>query len=166
MFGPSLLVSPALRYKARTQEVVFPKCGWFDFFTGAFIEGGQKKVVDAAYWQIPLFARVGSIVPEGSVVQSTKEEQRDLVLHVFAGADASFSLYEDDGVTLDYEKGAFSRIPLKYSESEKKLTIGPTSGPFATGSRTFTVKYVTKSNPSGSAKTVSFSGAVLEVKLV
>ena len=47
----------------------------------------------------------GSIVPTGKVIQSTKEEQKDLTVSVYAGADGSFTLYEDNGVTYDYEKG-------------------------------------------------------------
>ena len=39
-------------------------------------------------------------------------------------ADGSFELYEDDGVSYGYEKGEFSRIPIRYDESSGELTIG------------------------------------------
>ena len=68
--------------------------------------------VDAPYERMPLFVRAGSIVPNGKVIQSTKEEQKDLIVSVYAGADGSFTLYEDNGVTYDYEKGNYATIRL------------------------------------------------------
>jgi alpha-D-xyloside xylohydrolase len=64
MFGPSLLVAPVYKYKAKSREVYFPsQCGWYDFYTGIYIMGGHRLQVDAPYEQMPLFVREGSIIP-------------------------------------------------------------------------------------------------------
>jgi alpha-D-xyloside xylohydrolase len=51
-------------------------------------------------------------------------------LRVYPGADADFSLYEDDGTTYDYEKGASARIVLHWNDAAKVLSIGARQGHF------------------------------------
>jgi alpha-D-xyloside xylohydrolase len=63
---------------------------------------------------------------------------------VFTGADGSFDLYEDDGVSYGYEKGEFTRIPLRFDAASGTLTLGARSGSF-TGmpeERTFKVRWI------------------------
>jgi alpha-D-xyloside xylohydrolase len=52
-------------------------------------------------------------------------------LNIYTGADASFNLYEDEGTNYNYEKGAFTIIPIKYNEAAKTLTIGNRRGAFS-----------------------------------
>ena len=49
---------------------------------------------------------------------------------MYTGADASFNLYEDEGTNYNYEKGAFSVIPIKYNEAAKTIAIGERKGSF------------------------------------
>ena len=75
--------------------------------------------------------KAGSIVPMGPELQHTAEKPADpLTLWVYTGADASFDLYEDDGVTYDYEKGAFSTLPLRWDERAGTLSVGARTGSF------------------------------------
>ena len=151
LFGPSLMVAPVYRYKARNREVYFPAaCGWYDFYSGKFIEGGRKISVDAPYDRIPLSVKEGSIVPFGPEIQYTGEKQADeITLFVYTGKDAEFTLYEDEGVNYNYEKGAYSTIQIKYSEESGKLTIGDTKGSFEgmLKTRKFNVVWVGKTKP-------------------
>ena len=144
MFGPALMICPVYQYKARNREVYFP-CGkvvWYDFYTGKQYQGGQKLSVDAPYNRMPIFVAGGSIIPMGDIIQSTKEEQKDLTVYVFAGRDGSFNLYEDEGVNYNYEKGAYSTIPFTYNDADKILTIGERKGEFdgMAKDRTFTIR--------------------------
>ena len=43
-------------------------------------------------------------------------------MKVYPGADASFSLYSDDGTTYAYEKGAFETTTLHWDDAAGKLT--------------------------------------------
>lgn len=151
MFGPSLMVAPVYRYKARSREVYFPAAnGWYDFYSGKYIEGGQKINIDAPYEHIPLFVKEGSIVPFGPEIQYTGEKEAAVItLYVYTGKDAEFTLYEDEGVNYNYEKGDFSTIRFKYDEQSGKLTIGDTNGFFAgmLKSRTFNIVWVAKNKP-------------------
>ena len=151
MFGPSILVAPVYQYKARSREVYFPaSTGWYDLYTGKYVKGGQKLTVDAPYERIPLFVKEGSIVPFGPEIQFTGEKPADeITLYVYTGKDAEFTLYEDEGVNYNYEKGAFSTIPLKYSEETGKLTIGDVRGSFEgmLKSRKFNIVWISKQKP-------------------
>jgi alpha-D-xyloside xylohydrolase len=166
MFGSAFMVCPVYRYKARTREVYFPAGGWYDFETGKYYEGGQKAVVAAPYERMPLFVRAGSIVPAGNDIQSTAEQQTDLTITVYAGRNGEFTLYEDDGVSYDYERGGFSTISLCYDDKAKTLTIGKRFGSFdgMPQKRTFTVRWVAADGVTRRPSTVVYNGS--EVRCV
>ena len=70
MFGSALMVAPVYEYGARSREVYFPaSCGWYDFYSGKYVNGGQKLTVDAPYERIQLYVCAGSIVPYGPDMQ-------------------------------------------------------------------------------------------------
>ncbi len=151
MFGPSLMVAPVYQYKARNREVYFPAItGWYDLYSGKHIDGGQKLSVDAPYERIPLFVKEGSIVPFGPEIQYTGQKQADeITLYIYSGKNGEFSLYEDEGVNYNYEKGEFSTIPIKFDDQAQKLTIGDISGSFdgMLKSRKFNIVWVSKEKP-------------------
>jgi alpha-D-xyloside xylohydrolase len=173
MFGPSLLVAPVYQYKARNREVYFPaNTGWFNFYSGKYTEGGQKLSVDAPYDRMPLFVKEGSIVPFGPEIQYTGEKQADeITLLVYTGKNAEFTLYEDEGINYNYEKGAFSIIPISYDEQSGKLTIGDTSGSFdgMLKSRKFNIVWVSKDKPAAfdlnpkADATITYDGKAVEI---
>ncbi|MBQ5902890.1 MAG: DUF5110 domain-containing protein [Alistipes sp.] len=110
-------------------------------------------------------ARAGEIIPLGREVEYTAQEQdHALTLNVYTGADARFTLYEDEGTTYDYEKGAFSHIPIVWSEAERQLTIGEREGSFEgmPTVRTITVRLIA---PEGvTTRTVTYNGTELTIQ--
>lgn len=151
MFGPAIMACPVYEYKARSREVYFPSNeGWYDLFTGDFIEGGQTLTVDAPYDKIPLYASAGSIIPYGPEMMHSNEKQaEEITLYVYAGKDGSFTLYEDEGVNYNYENGEFANITFIFNDADKTLEIGDRQGDFAgmLKERTFNIVYVNESNP-------------------
>ncbi len=151
LFGPSILVAPVYQYKARNREVVFPQgTGWYEFYSGIFIEGGQKITVNAPYERMPLYIKEGSIIPFGPEIEYTSQKPADnITLFIYTGRDAEFVLYEDEGVNYNYEKGALSTIKFSYNEQSGKLTIGDAVGSFEgmLKTRIFNVVWVNKSKP-------------------
>jgi alpha-D-xyloside xylohydrolase len=167
MFGPNLMVCPVYKYKAASRDVYFPSnTNWYDFETGEYITGGKTKTVAAPYERIPLFVKEGSILPMGQEIQSTKEVQTDLTLKVYTGANGEFTLYEDEGVNYNYEKGAYSSIGFSYDEASKTLTIGEIKGeyPDMPKARTFTVEWMVKGKKNTISK-VAYSGGKMLVKM-
>ena len=173
MFGPALMPCPVYEYKARSREVYFPEGGWYDFYTGAYIAGGQTLTADAPYERIPLYVRAGSIIPFGPDMQWSDEKPADNIrLYVYAGRDADFTLYEDDGVTYGYEKGAYATIPIHWDDASRTLTLGERKGSFPgmLETRTFTVVVVDPAHPAGFAPDASgtemlYDGKSLQMNL-
>ena len=173
LFGKAFLVAPVYQFKARSRPVYLPAgADWYDFHTGERQAGGQKVDAAAPLERMPLYVRAGSIVPLGPEIQYTAEKPgADITLLVFTGADGSFDLYEDDGVSYGYEKGEFARIPMRFDAASGKLTIGPRTGSFPgmTEERTFKVRWI---KPGAKAPsdldaavdaTVSYKGVELTV---
>jgi alpha-D-xyloside xylohydrolase len=175
LFGPSLLISPVTTYKARSRSVYLPAgTKWFDFWTGKTIDGGQRIDADAPYDAIPVHIRAGSIIPMGPEIQYIAEKSADPVtLYVYTGGNADFTLYEDDGVTYDYEKNAFSQIPMRWDEQSRTLTIGARQGEFAgmLKKRTFQIVFIRPDRPVGFSfdptadKTIQYDGQAVTIEM-
>jgi alpha-D-xyloside xylohydrolase len=176
MFGPALLVSPVTHYRERSRGVYLPGNGtWYDLSTGAAQRGGETVDAAAPYDWIPLYARAGSIIPFGPEVSYVGERPADPVtLHVYAGADGAFTLYEDDGLTYGYERGEYARIPLRWNEATHTLSIGARSGSFPgmLAERDFDIVLVSPARPAGlpldraaAGRRVHFSGSRIDVVL-
>ncbi len=129
MFGPALLVAPVTEQGVTSRQVYLPagpegpdRTLWYNFWTNERLHGGQTVTVSAPIDIIPVFVRAGSILPLGSVVESTNEKQTVASLRVYPGADGSFDLYTDDGATYAYEQGHSQTSHLHWSDSTHKLT--------------------------------------------
>ncbi len=157
MFGPAFLVAPITKYQARSRSVYLPAgTAWYDFWTGKSQNGGQSVDAPAPYDAIPIFVRAGSIIPSGPVGQYVGEKSAETVtLYVYAGADGKFTLYEDDGLTFDYEKGAFAQIPIQWNDATRTLTIGQREGSFTgmLADRTFNVVLISANKSVGYSAT-------------
>ncbi|AJP72087.1 TIM-barrel domain-containing protein [Sphingomonas hengshuiensis] len=174
MFGPAFLVAPVTEFNARSRPVYLPAgTGWYDWNTGAFAKGGQTIAAAAPRERLPLFVRAGSIVPTGPDIQWTGQDPGGaIVLHVFTGADGSFSLYEDDGLSPDYKRGAFARVPIRWDEAAGTLTIGVRQGSFAgmPATRALSVRFHTPEQAvapdfaPNAAVAVTYDGSALTVR--
>lgn len=168
MFGPAFLVAPVYEYGARTREVCFPECGgWYDFYTGEFRDGGTVATVEAPYERMPLYVRAGSIVPLGPDMQYSDEKPAsEIDLCVYAGDNGEFTLYEDENVNYNYEKGLFSMIAFSYDEGSRTLTIGQRQGEFPgmLRERIFNVIPVSPEGKGAGVK-VNYDGSALTVRL-
>lgn len=125
MFGPTLMVCPVTKYKARNREVYLPKGqGWFDLYTGKYYEGGRNYTVDAPYEKIPVFAKEGSMLLMYKEIQNTSEYLFDTIkVIIFGEKNASFKFYIDDGLTNNYERGDYNLIEINYESAQKTLTL-------------------------------------------
>ncbi len=150
MLGPALMPCPVYEYKARSREVYFPEGGWYDFYTGKFIQGGRRITVEAPYERMPLFVREGSIIPVGGAAEWTEDLPADhITFLVYAGKDADFTFYEDDGLTYAYEKGQYGSFTLHWDDAARILTLEQREGSFPgmLKSRTFCVSVIDPENP-------------------
>lgn len=174
MFGPAVMAAPVYEYGARSREMYFPAgCGWYDFYSGKYVDGGQKLKVDAPYERMPLYVREGAIIPYGPDMQySSEKPASEITLYVYTGQDGAFTLYEDEGVNYNYEKGQYATIPFIYHEADATLTIGDRTGEFPgmLKERTFNIVKVSKDRPQpfdlkAKGTVVKYDGKGQSVKL-
>lgn len=136
---------------------------WYDFWTGNRMKGGQFVTIQTTFDRVPIFVRVGSILPFGPEMQYVGEKAWDnLELRVYPGADATFTLYEDEGDNYNYERGVYSTINFEWSDRSRTLTIGQRKGSFPgmIQSRKFTIVL-----PDGTSSVIEYQGEEITCKL-
>ena len=136
LFGTDLIVapyaSPADNDTRLTRQAVWlPPGDWYHLFTGEYYAGDGWHARYGELDDVPVYIRAGAILPLGPRVGWGGVENPDEIhLHVFAGANGRFSLYEDDGVSTRYREDAYARTiyEQRWEESRLRLTIAPPSG--------------------------------------
>jgi alpha-D-xyloside xylohydrolase len=123
MFGPAFLVAPVTDQGATSREVYLPAgSDWYNYWTNEKVHGGQTIQVNAPIDVIPLFVKAGSIIPTGDQIDSTAEKQNIKDVKVYPGADAEFTLYDDDGLTYAYESGKSTITHLRWDDASGHLS--------------------------------------------
>ncbi len=124
LWGPDILVAPVTE-KGATERMLYLPCGtWYDFWTNAPMEGGAeiRRVVDLE--TIPLYVRAGAILPFSPLRQYTDEVvEGPLEVHIYPGADGTFTLYEDDGRTFNYRHGEWMGVRMSWDDRARTLAV-------------------------------------------
>jgi alpha-glucosidase (family GH31 glycosyl hydrolase) len=158
-FGDGMLVAPIVD-SSGVRDVYLPPGEWVDYFSGARYPGDRTIRSKCSLETLPLFVRSGSIITQQPDMEYTDQKPLDsLIVDVYAPGNSIYSLYEDDGISLDYGKGksAITPIACAASGSSCKLTIGPTTGEYdgQPVNRAYLVRVVGIPEPA----TVSVNGA-------
>lgn len=151
MFGDNLMVCPVTTKGASTRVVYFPEGEWYDYLTGEKISGGQYQLIVTPIEKLPLFAKAGSIFPLQPEMEFVGEKGVDpLTLKIFPGEYGAFTLYEDDGKSLDYMEGKYSAtlITQKATKEGLSLTISTTKGDYEVEEHTIVLEIVLEKKPS------------------
>lgn len=132
-FGTSLLVAPITspriaRLNVASEPVFLPEGLWYDIFTHRQYRGGRELCVYRTLESVPVFAKAGTILPLTDENDAGRNPE-SLTLQVFLGSDGSFTLYEDDGGSMDYQKEVcvFTEFTLRTGEATT-LTIHAARG--------------------------------------
>jgi|SRR5579862_269713 len=171
LFGPSVLVAPVTDAGAASRHVYLPAgTDWYDFWTGQRTVGGQEVERATPLDVMPLYVRAGSIVPMGPESEySDQHPDGQIELRIYPGSDGSFRLYEDDGVSYDYEKKICAWIGMHWDDKNRMLTFDARVGsyPGMKAHREFSVVLVDPRHGTGEAasegRTVDYDGTAQEV---
>ena len=167
LWGRALLVAPVVEKGATSRRVYLPRGTWYDWWTGEKLKGERwiERPVDLA--TLPLYARAGAIIPLDPVRQYTGQPVTGATtLHIFAGADGEFRLYDDDGQSLAYRDNSDPKavwIRFNWDDSKRLLTVEPDNrmkkwpGP----ARPFTVEVIGGNVP---ARQIRFAGEKLQIR--
>lgn len=128
MAGEYLLVAPMFAGQT-TRKVVLPKGDWYDFHTGKYAGNGETITVTPGLDRIPVYVKDGGIIPmmEPRLHAPAAGEKVNLEIRHYGKAEGSYRLYDDDGETFDYEKGAFSWRELKVTRQKDGKLKGSVS---------------------------------------
>ena len=135
LFGDDLLVAPILAPAGGDgiagRTVWLPPGEWQDLWSGKIHRGPATIGARCALGEIPVYARRGGLVFSIPQRQSTGEARwPELVVDAFVpetdGEWVRF-LCEDDGISMDYERGGFSRTPfaLRREGMETRICAEP-----------------------------------------
>ncbi|MBP2277914.1 MULTISPECIES: TIM-barrel domain-containing protein [Sphingomonas] len=145
--GKALLIAPPPSPESpQTYDVCLPAGGWYDYWTGlragtpeAATTGPIQSATQAVPTEhakservletprldrLPVFVRAGTILPRQPLVQSTAQTPSGpLMLDIYPGGECSGTLYEDDGTTLGYQRGAFFRQTVRCAATATGVTV-------------------------------------------
>jgi len=121
MFGPDILVAPFIN-SAAERKVKLPKGSWYDFHTGKLAGNGQEITVTAKQTGDlpPLFVKDGALIPmlKNPVNRTRDAKGAELEIRHYGKADGRCLLYEDDGVSYDYQKGKYLLRELSVKDGQ------------------------------------------------
>jgi len=147
LLGHEVLVATVSAYGTTARDVYLPAGTWIDFRTNACVQSAGEWVRDVptrvgGLFSVPVFARAGAIVPEMTVDDDTLNalgkrrsgpRRDELTVRVYAGDPSRFVLYEDDGETTAYLKGAVRTTTIRQRATNDRIaiTIEPARGSYA-----------------------------------
>ena len=141
LFGDQMLVDPVVAPADKTsglatESVWLPSGEWIEWPTGKHFTGPTTAQRSFSIDQTPVYLKAGAIVPMQPPMRYTGEKPVDpLIVNIWPlkpGASSSYSVYEDSGVAVEYQRGVFTRLPIHAAQSGDtlKVVIGPVEGSY------------------------------------
>lgn len=132
-FGSELLVCPITKKHDEVTQMgsttmYLPKGLWFDWFNKYKYNGNRQIKMYRKYDEMPVLAKAGAIVPTYEFKDNSVANPEEIILNIFPGANNTFTLYEDDGSTRDYENGKFVKTKISLDWDNKVITISKPEG--------------------------------------
>ena len=162
-FGSEMIVAPITQKSDTVSElgrtkVWLPDGKWIDWFNGYVYKSGKIEVYRTLE-QMPIFLKAGAIVPlQPHCNKDNHLGLKDTVeVVIAAGASNEFDLYEDDGLSTNYENGDFciTRLSLQHEDNKEEFTVLPSSGNTALVPEKRSYKLIFKGYKSGCSFYVS-----------
>jgi alpha-glucosidase (family GH31 glycosyl hydrolase) len=125
LLGDGLMICPVVEAGARQRRIRLPQGVWHDCWTGATWQGPGEIEYPAPLDRLPILARGGTILPMGPVLQHIPDDHRfdELQFHIWPPYPASGRLYEDDGSSLEYLRGAGSLTQVRAREDDFQIVV-------------------------------------------
>jgi alpha-glucosidase len=129
LFGPSILVAPVESTRDLV-KVYLPAGEWYDLHSGIMLNGNNEVIAESPMHKLPLYVKAGSVIPMQNPVQSTADNPGEtLFLHIFKGSsNASFTYYEDDGTSYNYEQGSFYSRRISFDPDRREIVLEKANG--------------------------------------
>lgn len=134
MIGSNVIVAPIMTPTTEHRVVYLPEGKWVNYWTEEVLQGNKHHLVEAPINIIPIFVKEGTIIPHGTVKQSTATPEEEMTYHIYLGDEktATYRLYEDDGATFSYETGGSfeQEITCELEGTSINISVKESSGNF------------------------------------
>ncbi len=140
LFGPYILVAPVESNKDFV-KVYLPQGDWYYLYTGKKYEGNTELIIECPLNKLPVFVKAGALLPMQPSKSHTNEITSTNILHVYTGGDSTFTHYEDDGATFDYQNGNFAKRTIENKSSERKVILSSVEGNFVSPATTLRIVF-------------------------
>lgn len=134
-FGSEIFVAPIINKKDNDMNRVIhrfylPEGIWYEFFSGKKFIGGRRYLYFVKDEDYPVFVKAGGIVPLSNNSLNDINVPQNMEIMLFPGQSNTYNLYEDDGITYNYQNGNFivTSINYKYEKNHYNITVAPISG--------------------------------------
>lgn len=129
LVGTDLLVTPVLNEGQRKRPVYFPVGDdWLDWFSGEIYKGGTWAEINAPLEKLPVFARIGAVIPTQPTIQNTTEmPNAPITLNVIAGIlpgkTETSEIHQDAGDGYGYKLSAWREIKIEHKKESLRLNL-------------------------------------------
>ncbi len=125
MIGDNVIVAPIMTPTTNHRVVYLPEGNWVNYWTEEMLIGNKHHLVEAPIDILPIFIKEGTIIPHGTIKQSTAIPEDEITYHIYLGdkTEASYRLYEDDGTTFRYESGDTFEQEVTCEKDGKTISI-------------------------------------------
>ncbi|GHF70271.1 alpha-xylosidase [Amycolatopsis bartoniae] len=152
LYGDNVLVAPITtpNDSAGNGSVTawIPPGTWTDYFSGTTYTGPSTATITDPLTAMPVLIKAGGIMPtRTNYVDNQQSPLTQVTLNVAAGADGTFTLYQDAG---EGPLGQSASTPISWQDGNRTLTIGATTGsyPGAVTARTYTLRLSAAAAPA------------------
>ena len=162
LWGRDILIAPVYEKAAHTRHLYLPQGEWYDWWTNSKHKGAQTVTREVDLSIMPIYIKVGAIIPVDPVRQYTSEVINEpTTIKIYTGANGSYTLYDDDGISLEYLRGNYTLTHFTWDDRKNKLTIYPEKfkSKQQIPKRIFRLELI----PQGVVKEVVYSGQKIEV---
>ena len=156
MFGDDVLVAPVTtpaKDGYAQVRVWLPEGEWYEWHTGALLEGNRIVERSFAIDEYPIYVKAGAILPLYlKNVMNLNNNDEEIAVTVFPGGSGTtaFNLYEDNGNDKNYaSEYAVTKLTSARSGNEQTIVIGKREGGYKEMplARPFTVKVLSSLLP-------------------
>lgn len=158
-FGTELIVCPITHPMNKQIErgkvkAWIPKGVYIDIFNGMIYEGDRSINLYRNIKEIPVLAKAGAILPmtDMNCCYNQIDNPKDIEIRIFAGNSGTFTMYEDDGNSLEYLQGRYAETEMNLEWDEfVRFVIEPVKGDssIVPKERNYVLKYVGFTNCEG-----------------
>ncbi len=158
LWGKDMMVAPVFEEGATKRSLYLPDGLWYDWWTNESVKGGgfTSRSVDLSV--LPIYVKAGGIIPVDPIRQFADEMIKEpTTIKIYTGADGQFTLYEDDGLSLDYLKGVGNWTRFSWNDKNQSLTIEP-AAPAGSVNKPENRSFAIELQPSGKTRTMNYRG--------